>query len=114
PDVTGETEAEAREELTEFDVVVEVEELEPGDPVDGFVLEQSISPGQLAPAGTTIVLTVGQAADPPPATDPPATDPPETDPPETDPPETDPVETAAPETAAPETPPATEPSPPSS
>ena len=35
-------------------------------PNDGLVLTQSIAPGQLAPAGTTIELVVGVAADPPP------------------------------------------------
>ncbi len=80
PDVTGETEAEAREELTQFDVVVTSDELDAGSPNDGLVLSQSIAPGQLAPAGTTIELVVGVAADPPPATDPPETDPPATEP----------------------------------
>jgi len=89
PDVTGETESEAREELTQFDVVVVLDELDAGDSRDGLVLDQSISPGQLVPVGTTIELTVGQAAEPPP----------ETEPPPTDPPDTEPIATAAPATA---------------
>ncbi len=80
PDVTGESEGEAREELTQFEVVISFEELDPGSPNDRLVLNQSIAPGQLAPAGTTIELVVGLAADPPPETDPPETDPPDTEP----------------------------------
>ena len=66
PNVVGNTENAARDVLAQFDVDVSFEELDPGDSNDGRVLSQSISPGQLAPAGTTIDLVIGQAADPPP------------------------------------------------
>jgi beta-lactam-binding protein with PASTA domain len=49
-------------------VNVSTQELPVGDPNDGRVLSQSISPGQVAPAGTRIDLVIGQAADPPPPT----------------------------------------------
>ena len=68
PNVVGNTENAARNLLGQFDIDVSFEELNPGDSNDGRVLSQSISPGQLAPAGTTIVLVIGQAADPPPPT----------------------------------------------
>ena len=73
PDVVGGTENEARNLLAQFDVNISIDELGPGDPNDGRVLSQSISPGQRAPAGTTIDLVVGQAADPPPPTQAPTT-----------------------------------------
>jgi serine/threonine-protein kinase len=81
PDVTGESEGDARDELSQFDVVVTVEELDADDPADGLVIEQSIAAGQRVPAGTTIELTVGQAADAPPPTEP---EPEPTDPPSTE------------------------------
>ncbi|MGI9051308.1 MAG: Stk1 family PASTA domain-containing Ser/Thr kinase [Ilumatobacteraceae bacterium] len=103
PNVIGQPEADAVGQLSQFDVTVVDEELEPASPSDGLVLGQSVAAGQLAPAGTPIEITVGRAADPPPSTDPPATDPPATVLPPTAPPPTAPPPTAPPPTAAPTT-----------
>jgi beta-lactam-binding protein with PASTA domain len=66
PNVVGSTEAGAREQLAQFSVSVSVRDLPAGDPSDGLVISQSIAAGSVAPAGSTIELVIGRAAEPPP------------------------------------------------
>ena len=68
PNVVGSSESSARQQLAQFSVNVSFDDLPVGDPNDGRVMTQSIAAGQVAPAGTTIDLVVGQAAEPPPPT----------------------------------------------
>jgi serine/threonine-protein kinase len=72
PDVRGLTEAQARAELSSFDVSVATRDLPFGDDGNGLVLSQSLSPGGLAPPGSSITIEVGVAATTPPTTDAPA------------------------------------------
>ncbi|MET0324845.1 MAG: PASTA domain-containing protein, partial [Ilumatobacteraceae bacterium] len=62
PNVIGQSESGARNQLAAFDVGVSFQELSAGDPNDGKVIAQSIAGGQKAPAGSSIQLTVGRAA----------------------------------------------------
>ena len=73
PPVVGMTEAEARNALGQFDVDTASAELPAGDPNDGRVVAQSVAPGQRAPVGSSITITVGEAADPAPTTAAPTT-----------------------------------------
>lgn len=63
PPLVGLTEGQARNSLDEEGLGVEVryQELAPGAPEDGTVLEQSIPPTQEVDKGTTISIVVGQA-----------------------------------------------------
>src|SRR5690606_36174249 len=63
PPLVGLTEGQARNQLDEkgFGVEVSYQELPPGDPSDGTVLEQSIQQGELVDKGTTIQIVVGRA-----------------------------------------------------
>jgi serine/threonine-protein kinase len=62
PNVVGMTEQEARSALAEFDVSVNGQNLAAGDPNDGRVTAQSVTPGQRAPIGSGVTITVGRAA----------------------------------------------------
>ena len=63
PPLVGLTEGQARNSLDEEGLGVDVsyQELEPGAPEDGTVLEQSIPPTQEVDRGTVISIVVGQA-----------------------------------------------------
>ena len=63
PPLVGLTEGQARNLLDEAGLGVDVsyQELEPGDPRDGTVLEQSIPSDQDVDKGTVIIIVVGQA-----------------------------------------------------
>ena len=108
PNVVGDTEAVAREELGAlgFQVEVTFEDVPFGDTSDGLVRTQTVAGGSQAPQGTRVDLVVGRALPPdttaaPLPTEPPPTDPPPTDPPPTDPPETEPPTTPPPESSPP-------------
>jgi serine/threonine-protein kinase len=79
PDVVGDTEADARNQLSAagFQVNVTFEDVPFDDPSDGRVRSQSVAGGTRAPQGTTIDLVVGRAVAPPVTTVPP-TEPPTT------------------------------------
>jgi len=64
PSVIGMTENEARGALGQFDVNATSQDLPAGDANDGRVIAQSVSPGQRAPIGSAITITVGNAAEP--------------------------------------------------
>ena len=68
PNIVGETEGTARTRLSDFDVIVVVQDLPAGDGNDGRVLAQSVAAGQRAPVGSQIQLTIGRAAAAPPPT----------------------------------------------
>ncbi len=68
PNIVGETEGNARTRLSDFDVIVVVQDLPAGDGNDGRVLAQSVAAGQRAPIGSQIQLTIGRAAAAPPPT----------------------------------------------
>ena len=89
----GLSEAAARAELDGFDVSTTTRSLPAGDDRDGEVLTQSLSPGAEAPAGTDIVLEIGEAEAPEPTPEP-TPDPP-------DPPPATTVTTTAPSGTAP-------------
>ena len=63
PPLVGLTEGQARNLLDEAGLGIDVgyQELAPGDPNDGTVLEQSVSSDKDVPKGTQIVIVVGQA-----------------------------------------------------
>jgi beta-lactam-binding protein with PASTA domain/predicted Ser/Thr protein kinase len=63
PPLVGLTEGQARNSLDEQGLAVEVsyQELAPGAPEDGTVLEQSIPPTEEVDKGTTVSIVVGQA-----------------------------------------------------
>jgi serine/threonine-protein kinase len=63
PPLVGLTEGQARNLLDEAGLGADVsyQVLEPGDPRDGTVLEQSIPSDQVVDKGTTIIIIVGQA-----------------------------------------------------
>jgi beta-lactam-binding protein with PASTA domain/predicted Ser/Thr protein kinase len=94
PPLVGLTEGQARNLINDRGFAVgeiRYRDLEPGDPSDGTVLEQSIPTGQVIDKGTTIDLVVGRATvaitttttttTVPPTTAPPPTAAPPTDPP---------------------------------
>ena len=64
PNVVGMTEQEARAALAEFDVSTTPQDLPAGDGNDGRVTAQSVNPGERAPIGSPVTITVGRAAAP--------------------------------------------------
>lgn len=112
PNLVGMTEPEARAAISAagFRVGVNVAALPVGDPNDGRVIEQNVTPGTQAPAGTRIGIVVGKAATAPPTTVR-ATLPPTTAPPAPQPPQ-QPQPTSPPPTAAPAPTTTAEPTPP--
>ena len=61
PNVIGMTEQEARAALADFDVSTTTENLDAGDSNDGRVTAQSVNPGQPAPIGSPVTITIGRA-----------------------------------------------------
>ena len=63
PPLRGLDEGQARNSLAELGLTVDVsyQELEPGSPDDGTVLEQSVPTGQEVDRGTQVAIVVGQA-----------------------------------------------------
>jgi serine/threonine-protein kinase len=106
PFVIGQTEASARQAITDAGLEVDVVYIDRpfGDRYDDEVMDQDPRVPARAAEGDTVTINVGRAEEAPPQTNPPQTNPPQTNPPQTNPPQTNPPQTtAAPTTAAPTT-----------